>query len=164
MKKIISVLLAIIVLTLFVTVSASAETSISSQSNAATVSDTYTEYFDDGSYLVITIEQSLTPRASTYTKDGHKSVTLYNSDDELQWEYILVGTFKVTTGVSAVCTNSTYEYTIYNNSWSLTAHNNSYSENAAYGTATFKKKVLFITTSTQDIDARVLCDAYGNIS
>lgn len=164
MKKIISVLLATIVLTLFVTISASAETNVSSQVNAATVSDTYIEHFDDGSYLVITIEQSLTPRASTYTKEGHKSVNFYNSDDELQWEYILVGTFKVTSGVSALCTNSTYEYTIHNSSWSLTDHNNTYSENAAYGTATFKKKVLFITTSTQNIDVRLMCDANGNLS
>ena len=122
------------------------------------------EYFEDGSYLVTTIQSTPTPRASVYTKNGTKEVTLYNSSDEVQWIYYLVGTFTVETGVSSVCTNSTFSYTIYDNSWSLTDHSNSYSGNAAYGTAVFKRKVLFITTSTQNIDARVMCDVNGVIS
>lgn len=164
MKKIASILLAAIVLTLLVPVFASAETGISLPETGINDVSTYIEYFEDGSYLVITIEQTPSARASTYTKEGHKSADFYNSDHELQWEYILVGTFQVTSGVSAVCTNSTYEYTIHNSSWSLTDHNNTYSGNVAYGTATFKKKVLFITTSTQNVDARLTCDAYGNLS
>lgn len=164
MKKVLSAVISVIILSLSVAISVNAEASISSHESTSIDSATYVEYFDDGSYLVTTITQSPSLRASTYTKDGHKTVNLYNSSDELQWEYTLVGTFKVTTGISVVCTNSTYEYKIYNNSWSLTSHDNSYSGNAAYGTATFKKKVLFITTSTQDIDARLTCDVNGNLS
>lgn len=164
MKKILSVAISVIIITLSLAVSVNAEDNVSSQENASIASATYVEYFDDGYYFVTTVTQSPSSRATTYTKDGHKTISLFNSSDELQWEYTLVGTFKVTTGVSAVCTNSTFEYKIYNDSWSLTAHDNSYSENAAYGTATFKKKVLFITTSTKNIDVRVLCDVYGNIS
>lgn len=126
--------------------------------------DSYTEYYEDGSYTIITIKQSPSARASSYTKVGEKIVNLYNSNDELQWTYTLIGTFTVTSGVSAVCTNSTYSCEIYIDSWSLTAHNNYYSGNKAYGTATLKRKVLFITTNTHDIEGDIACDINGNIS
>ena len=122
------------------------------------------EYLEDGSYLVTTIKTSPTPRAEVYSKSAAKEVVLYNSSDEIQWNYFLIGTFTIETGVSCVCTNSTYSYNIYDNSWSLTDHSNSYSGNAAYGTAVFKRKILFITTSTQNIEGAVVCDAYGVIS
>ena len=122
------------------------------------------EYFEDGSYLVTTIKSSPTPRANVYTKTGTKEVTLYDEDNKVQWIYYLIGTFTIETGVSCVCTNSTYSYEIYVNKWSMTEHDNWYSHNAAFGTATFKKKVLFITTSTQELEGAVWCDAYGVIS
>lgn len=122
------------------------------------------EYFEDGSYLVTTIKSTPTPRAEVYSKSAAKEVTLYDEDDEIQWNYFLIGTYTIETGVSCVCTNSTFEYNIYVNKWSLTEHNNWYSGNVAYGTAVFKKKVLFITTSTQNLDGSIACDAYGVIS
>ena len=122
------------------------------------------EYFDDGSYLVTTIKTTPTPRAEVYTKSAAKEVTLYDSDDVIQWNYFLIGTYTIETGVSSVCTNSTYQYNIYVNKWSLTDHSNWYSGNMAYGTAVFKKKVLFITTSTQNIEGAVKCDEYGVVS
>ena len=128
------------------------------------VCSTNIEYFEDGSYLVTTIKETPSPRASVYSKSGSKDVTLYNSNDEIQWIYSLIGTYTIETGVSVVCTNSTFTYTIYQNNWSLTDHTNSYSENKAYGTAVFKRKVLFITTSTQNIEGYVECDVYGVIS
>lgn len=123
----------------------------------------YTEYFEDGSYTVTTIKQSPTGRSTTYTKVGEKHVDLYNSSDVLQWSYTLIGTFYVNEGVSVVCTESTYSSTIYENSWSLTAHDNSYSNNIAHGTATYKKKVLFVTTNVRDVDVSIGCDIYGNV-
>lgn len=136
--------------------------------DANTLSSNYettsiTEYYEDGSYTITTIKQSATGRSTTYTKVGEKIVDLYNSDDELQWTYKLIGTFYVNEGVSVVCTESTYSSAIYEKSWSLTAHDNSYSNNIAYGTATYKKKVLFITTNTHNIDVSIGCDVYGNV-
>lgn len=128
------------------------------------VCSTNIEYFEDGSYLVTTIKETPTPRATVYSKSGSKDVILYNQDDEIQWIYSLIGTYTIETGVSVVCTNSTFTYTIYVDKWSLTEHNNWYSGNVAYGTAVFKKKVLFITTSTQNLDGAVACDVYGVIS
>lgn len=160
MKKIISI--SLIILCVIATIVPTAYAEDNFQYDSLDVV-TETEYFDDGSYIVTTIRQTPTARASTYTKHGEKVVELFNSSDELQWTYILTGTFQVTAGVSAVCTNSTYSVEITDSNWHLTAHDNSYSGNTAYGTATIKKKVLFITTNTYDIDASVSCDADGNI-
>lgn len=159
MKKIISFILTTLLLT-FATIPA-----IYAEKNAMETYETnlITQYYEDGSYTVTTIRQSPTSRSATYTKVGEKIVDLYNSDDKLQWTYKLIGTFDVHEGVSVVCTDSTYSSVIYEKSWSLTAHDNSYSDNIAYGTATYKKKVLFITTNTHDIDASIGCDIYGNI-
>ena len=164
MKKVISLLLAALILALSTSVSAFAQTSPAEYSDESYETYTHTEYFDDGSYLVVKTEQTPSQRASTYTKTGRRYVYLYDSSDELDWEYVLVGTYRVTTGVSAVCTNSTYDYTIYDDSWSLTDHGNSYSANVAYGTATFKKKLLFVTIRTQNLDVALTCDRDGNMS
>ena len=129
-----------------------------------TETGSYTEYYDDGSYSVTTIEQSPVSRATAHQILGKKTIDLYNSDDELQWTYTLIGTFTVEFGVSSVCTDSTYTIEIADSNWHLTAHDNSYSGNIAYGTATIKKKVLFITTTTYDIEADVSCDVDGNVS
>lgn len=160
MKKFISILLISVCLIVATIPSISANEEVDHSLFEIT---TYTEYYDDGSYTVTTIRQSPVARASVYQTTAEKNVHLYNSSDELQWTYTLIGTFLVTYGESSVCTNSTYSYIIYNDSWSLTAHNNSYYGNIAAGTATFKKKVLFITTNTHDIDAEVGCDIYGNV-
>lgn len=125
--------------------------------------NSYIEYYEDGSYSITTIKQSPVARASTYVVTGEKIVDLYNSSDELQWTYILIGKFSVAYGESVVCTSSTFTHEIYNSGWSLTAHNNTYRNNIACGTATFKKKVLFITTNTYDVDAEIGCDVYGNV-
>lgn len=36
--------------------------------------------------------------------------------------------------------------------------------NIAYGSATFKDKVLFVTVNTVELSPRIVCDIYGNIS
>ena len=161
MKKILAVILATLMLTLAIVPAVHAE------EIAATV-ETYEtnstiEYFEDGSYMVTTIKESPTARSRVYIKVGEKTVDLYNSDDVLQWTYKLIGKFKVVDGATVACTESSYTSDIYVDAWSLTAHNNYISNNMAYGTATYKKKVLFITTSTQDIEGSIACDVYGNI-
>lgn len=162
MKKLVSLVIAIVFLTFTMIPTIYAENNLVTISNNYEISS-YTEYYEDGSYAITTIKQSVTPRATSYVKVGERIVDLYNSSDELQWTYKLIGTFNVVEGVSVVCTESTYSSVIYNDSWSLTDHNNSYSNNIAYGTATYKKKVLFITTNTHDIDLSIGCDLYGNV-
>ena len=143
-------------------VPAAAETTVNIED--LTVSSVTVEHFEDGSYLVTTIRENATPRGEVYSKRASKDVVLYNQDDEVQWIYTLVGTFTVETGVSAVCTDAYHYYEIYNTKWKETEHSEWYSGNIAYGESVFKKKVLLITTSTQEIHAQVICDAYGGIS
>lgn len=162
MKKFLAIILTALFLT-FTTIPA-----VYAESNTNTAMETYEtdsmiEYFEDGSYMITTIKQSPTARSATYTKVGEKIVDYYDSDNKLQWTYKLIGTFDVVEGVSAVCTESTYSSQIYEKAWSLTAHNNYTSSNIAYGTATYKKKVLFITTNTHDIEGSIGCDIYGNV-
>ena len=162
MKRIFAVILVALMLTLAIVPAAQAE------EIAATV-ETYEtnstiEYFEDGSYMVTIIKESPTARSRVYTKVGEKIVHLYDSDDVLQWTYKLVGKFKIVSGVSVACSESSYTSDIYVDEWSLTAHNNYISNNIAYGTATYKKKVLFITTSTQDIKGSIGCNVYGDIN
>ena len=164
MKKVISSLLAILLLVLSTSISAFAQTSPVKSSDEFYETYTHTEYFDDGSYLVVEVEQTPSPIAPAFTKMGRKHVCLYDSHDEMVWDYALVGTYKVTTGVSAFCTNSTYEYTIYDDSWSLTEHANHFSENVAYGTATFKRKILFLPITTHYLDVALTCDRNGALS
>jgi hypothetical protein len=122
-------------------------------------------YLEDGSYIVTTItsEPNLT-RATTFTKTGNKVVSYYDGDDTLLWQYTLFGEFLVESGVSAVCTSATYTQTIYANRWSFSNGQATASGATAYGVGTFKKKVLFVTTSTVDIDISFTCDVYGNLS
>lgn len=127
--------------------------------------ETTITYFDDGSYLIKTIiSDTVPPRATTFTKSGNIVASYYDGDDTLLWEYTLYGEFEVVSGVSAVCTSATYTQTIYANRWSFSNGQATASGNTAYGVGTFKKKVLFVTTSTVDVDLNIVCDIYGNLS
>lgn len=162
MKKFLAIILTTLILT-FATIPAVYAENTANTAMKTYETDSTIEYFEDGSYMVTTIKQSPTVRATAYTKVGEKIVDYYDSDNNLQWTYKLIGTFDVVEGVSAVCTESTYSSQIYVKGWSLTAHNNYTSNNIAYGTATYKKKVLFVTTHTQDINGSIGCDIYGNV-
>lgn len=165
MKNILVTILAVIMLTFATTPVIHAENTTANIVESHEI-DSLIEYFDDGSYLITTITtttQSSVTRSTSYTKIGEKRVDYYDSDDNPQWTYKLIGRFNVVEGVSAVCTESTYSSEVYAKGWSLTAHNNYTSSNIAYGTATYKKKVLFITTNTHDIEGSIGCDIYGNV-
>ena len=153
-------LLGCLLFSFFVPVAA-AETTADADGRAVDV-----EFFDDGSYLVTvtTAEKTAVGRSNSYSVTGAKEVTLYNDDDEIQWIYTLYGIFTVETGVSAVCTEAYHAYEIFDFDWKETSHSEWFSGNVAYGESVFKKKVLFITTSTQEITAEVGCDVYGVIS
>lgn len=128
-------------------------------------------YFDNGSYITITlIIQDTSPwaltssRSTSFTRTGRKLVTSSDKDGNLEWEYTLYGEFSVVEGVSATCTSATYSQTIYQDNWSFSNGDATKSGNTAYGTGTFKRKVLFITVDTMNIDINLSCDIYGNLS
>lgn len=128
-------------------------------------------YLDNGSYITITLitqDVSTLSLASTnsasFTKTGNKVVSCNDKNGNLEWEYTLFAEFSVVEGISATCTSATYTQTIYANDWSFSNGNATKSGNTAYGVGTFKRKVLFITTNTSNIDISISCDVYGNLS
>ena len=138
------------------------------------VSD-YIDILEDGSCFHITITETLpeptTPLSrttwsarSTQTKSGAKRVTYYNSNGELAWEFTLYGTFQYIPGSSAACTSSSYSFNIYDSNWENTYASASKRGNQATGNATFKERVLFITTTTENVYAVLSCSAYGTLS
>ncbi len=164
MKKILSLILALAFM-LCMTLSAnglSADAPISE----IIVSQT-TEYLDDGSVLTVTITEEISDvmlLSDTYVRSGTKTYTLKDADGNEQWWFKLRGQYNVTTGVSAVCTVSSYTHSIMETRWSLDSASTSKSGNKAMGEATFKKKTLFIVTETKDISLTLTCDTNGNLS
>lgn len=126
-------------------------------------------YLDDGDYIItsLTFGADLvnSQRATnSITKTGTKTVSYYNDDNELEWEYTLTGTFTVNPGVSSVCTNASYSTQIHSNKWSFSDANTYTENNVAHGQGLFKKKVLLITTKKVNIDVTVKCDINGNLT
>lgn len=151
MKKIVSVLLSLImVLSIAPTVFATQESS------------TYTEYLDDGSYLVITIETERLSRA-TNTITGKKTATYKDNNDETLWTATLKGTFSYT-GSSATCTASSITYSITDDAWKITSATASKSGNKAIGNVTAKKYVLGISLKTVEKEITLTCSASGTLS
>ncbi len=127
-------------------------------------------YLEDGSYITTELREEIfvvndsVLRSESLTKKGSKTVTYRDSNGNVDWEYILSGEFAFVEGVSAICTNATYTVHIYNDDWSFSNGSATKSSNVAYGVGTFKKKLLFITTKTVNIDISITCDVNGNLS
>lgn len=128
-------------------------------------------YLNNGSYITITLiakdisTLSLTSTDSaTFTKAGNKVVTCRDKKGNLEWEYTLFAEFSVVENVSATCTSATYSQTIYASDWSFSNGNATKAGNTAYGVGTFKRKVLFVTVDTANIDISISCDVNGNLS
>ncbi len=160
MKKILSIILTVVLLfTAFSVFAVSAENEV--------VVSREVIYNTDGSYTEIVITEkvnNIIPRAETYTKSGSKQYNHRDSNGSVLWTFILNGTFTVRAGVSATCTNASYSTSNIASGWSLDSASTGKSANKAIGNATFKYKVLLITTKTEDISVTLSCDGNGNLS
>lgn len=125
------------------------------------VVSTSIEYLEDGSYLVTTITETTTSRATV--KTGNKTITYTNSDNEAQWTYKITGTFSYT-GSSATCTAVSDSYTIINDNWHMSSHSCSKSGNTASGIVTMKYKILGITIDTVSRNLTLTCSSTGVLS
>ena len=108
--------------------------------------DSKIKYFDDGSYIVETFtfysqNNYRLKSAAQKSTQGTKSVCYYNGDNELEWEYQLIGTFTYTPGVSSGCISATHNVFIHSNDWSFSNANTYAENNIAHGKGTFKKKL-----------------------
>lgn len=126
----------------------------------------YVEALEDGSYFRVTILEDVSSSASrsTQTKSGTKHTTYYDANDTALWKFSVHGTFDYNPGVDVRCISNSCSYNIYDSSWENTASSSSKSGNQAIGDATFKKKVLFITTHIENVRLVLSCDNYGNLS
>lgn len=126
------------------------------------------DYLEDGSKIVTCVyeevsNQGIAPAATTATKSGKKTQTGYDSDGDLNWSLTVHGTFSVIMGNSCSCTASTYSYTT-GSSWSLKTGSATKSANKAYANATFVKKLLGITTRTENASVTLTCSINGVLS
>lgn len=152
MKKLISLLSVIIMIAVMCPTTAFANDEI--------VTDTYVEYFDDGSYIVTEIAENSITTFAAKTVSKSKSSTYYDSDNTKQWAVTLNATFSYT-GSSATCTKSTTSYTIYNSAWKVTSAVGSKSGNKATGTFTVKKYALGIPIKTVNKTLTITCSNTG---
>ncbi|MBR5827039.1 MAG: hypothetical protein IKY78_08160 [Clostridia bacterium] len=159
MKKLFSIILAIIlVFSLGINTYAVTDTS-NTPSNETTI------YFEDGSYIIVTIAEDTnqTSTYATHVKTGSKSMTYYSSDEEPLWGATLRGTFTYT-GTSATCTDSSISYSVYDSNWKVKSATTSETGNKALGNIIVKRYFLGITTKTVDCDIQITCSATGVLS
>ena len=118
-------------------------------------------YFDDGSHIVITIEEF--GLRSSGTKSGRATYNYYDSDGVLEWKAVLNGTFTYN-GSSATCTASTCNVTTYDSAWYTVSKSSGKSGNSATAAVTMGKKLLGVTITKVPVDMILSCDANGNLS
>ena len=163
MKRLLTLIVAVIFIFTF-SISAFA-----SNSNEQYIpKDSIVTYWADGSYLVTTMtidsKNDYSKGLITNTISGTKSMHYYSDENQLEWEYHLTGTFYFVPGISAECIGATHSKTIHSDNWSLSNESTYYENNVAHGNGTFKKKVLFVTVKTIDVDLSITCDTNGNLS
>ena len=127
---------------------------------ASSAETTDIEYYDDGSYSVITIEPVSSAKG---TVSKTKNSKYYNSNDVLQWKATLTASFTYN-GSTASCTSASASYTIYKDSWSNTLSTASKSGATATGNFTFKHYVLGICTKTVNKTLTLTCDKNGKVT
>lgn len=130
------------------------------------------EYYDDGSYLVTTLEyvsieyDSNSRAADDYTVTGRKSATYYNGDDSIIWQVTVTGVFLIipsNVNLSGMCQSSTLSYVINSSTWHISNIVEQEITNNACISCTMKRKYLGITTKTVDVDLHIVCDGHGNM-
>ena len=134
-------------------------TAFASEDTSASNENTYTTYFDDGSYSVTTITESL----ARSTKSGSKATTNYDSSGKAMWKVTLNGSFTYN-GSSATCTSASHSVTIYEDSWYVYSQNSYKSGNKAIAKVVMKKKLLGIVVETKEVNLTLACDKNGKLS
>ena len=119
----------------------------------------------NGNIVTVTVSESpVSTYASSFAKNGSKTYTLRKSDGEVLWKFTVSGVFTVTSGVSSVCTEASYAYTIYNSDWRFDSASTSRSGNKAIGNAAFDRTIFSMVVETQTCEVVLTCDTYGNLS
>ena len=120
-------------------------------------SNSYTEYFEDGSYVITEFtETSYLARA---TRSGTTTKTYFNANDKKIVTLELNGTFNYVYGSSATATSATVAVTLHTSDAKYISRNSYCSGASAHGSVTFTYNGTNRTLST-----KITCDKYGNLS
>lgn len=113
--------------------------------------------FEDGSYLVVTLDTA--PLTRTTSPVAAKTYSYYDVDDERKWDYTLMTQFSYN-GSTSEALDTRVSVSIYDRAWSL-AENNDYCQGPyAIGEAVFEHS----SGETVPITVTIYCDKNGNIS
>lgn len=124
-----------------------------------------TQTLANGNIVTVTVSESpVSTYASSFAKSGSKTYTFCKSDGTVLWTFTVNGVFTVTTGVSSVCTEATYSYTIYNSVWQFGSASATRSGNKAVGNGSFDRKLFSFVLETQTCEVVLTCDTNGNLS
>lgn len=115
-------------------------------------------YYEDGSYVIITLEQVYARASRTNTKKMRN----YNSDGELVWMATLTGSFTYD-NVTAKCTNANCSITFYDSSYYQVSKTAVASGASAIATFQIGKQVAGVTTSENTYNLSISCTPDGNV-
>lgn len=101
--------------------------------------------------------------SNTYNKSGFKSYVARNKEGKELWRFTVNGTFSIHPGESSVCTSSSYNIKITEDSWKMEKASTRKTGNKAIGDATFIKKLLLITVERKNCSVTLSCDKNGNL-
>lgn len=118
-------------------------------------------YFEDGSYITITLTE--TGSRASGTKTGSKTYNYADENGNVAWKAVLTGTFTYT-GSSATCTASSCNVTISNSAWYVVSKTATKSGNKALSDLTMGRKLLGITISKKSVSMQLACSANGTLS
>lgn len=129
--------------------------------NATSAERGSVEYLADGGYIVTEITDSMARAAQTKTRNETR--TRYSEDGLMLWEIVFTATFTYD-GVTARCTSTDLDVTIYDSSWyQISAyHNRSLAQ--GYADVQLGRKVLGVTVETPTYHLTLTCTPDGNIS
>ncbi len=117
--------------------------------------------YEDGSYLVVTIESDSSLARGTKTQN--KKYEYYDANDVRQWRIVLVASFTYD-GTTSSCIAAGCNADVYTDNWTVISESDSRSGNVAYGYATLGKISAGIITDRPSYTLTLTCDKNGNIS
>ena len=125
------------------------------------IADENVIYFEDGSYIVITIS-SIETRA-TNVRIGTKDCKYFNSNNVTQWTLTITGSFTYN-GFSSTCNGASYTVEIENDNWYEISGSAGRSGSTAVAEVTMGQKWLGIKIKEETMQITLTCDANGNLS
>lgn len=117
-------------------------------------------YFEDGSYMVITME-SIETRSYTQTK--YKNETYYDANGVIQWRITLMGVFTYDYS-TATCDHAQVSTTIYDSDWYVASESAYTSGNKAAGTVVLGQYYLGVSIGESTYRVSMTCAPDGTIS